>query len=191
MRDQRSSDDARGLVLRGRCRSHALDECRSGPCISPLSRGMASFPYGDDGDFRGVSASRGRDAGRLWRHLRPNSAPPRGDDTWPLRFVDGTCFSASRPRRMGFCGRALSGVGVGLSAGPSTAAILEFCGDQDPKRAASLTMTAQAGGLLPLALGGALAEYGPWPTRLCFGCSPCCCLTLLGRHLVFAASSDR
>jgi predicted MFS family arabinose efflux permease len=68
-----------------------------------------------------------------------------------------------------FVGRILSGVGVGLSAGPSTAAILEFGADQEPKRAASLTMTAQAGGFAAaLLVGGALTEYGPWPTRLCF-----------------------
>ena len=68
-----------------------------------------------------------------------------------------------------FMGRILSGIGVGLSAGPSTAAILEFCADQDAKRAASLTMTAQAGGFAAaLLVGGALTQYGPWPTRLCF-----------------------
>jgi MFS family permease len=68
-----------------------------------------------------------------------------------------------------FAGRAVMGVGVGLSAGPSTAAILEFSGHQDAKRAASLTMTAQAAGFATsLLVGGALTEYGPWPTRLCF-----------------------
>ncbi len=68
-----------------------------------------------------------------------------------------------------FAGRAFMGVGVGLSAGPSTAAILEFCSHQDAKRAASLTMTAQAAGFAAgLLVGGALTEYGPWPTRLCF-----------------------
>src|SRR3984957_2249745 len=66
-------------------------------------------------------------------------------------------------------GRAFMGVGVGLSAGPSTAAILEFCDRQDARRAASLTMAAQAGGFAAaLLVGGALTEYGPWPTRLCF-----------------------
>jgi MFS family permease len=69
-----------------------------------------------------------------------------------------------------FAGRALMGVGVGLSVAPSSAAILEFRSDQSPRRAASLTMTAQAGGFAAaLLLGGALTEYGPWPTRLCFG----------------------
>jgi Major Facilitator Superfamily len=68
-----------------------------------------------------------------------------------------------------FAGRAFMGVGVGLSAGPSTAAILEFGSSQDTRRAASLTMTAQAGGFAAaLLVGGALTEYAPWPTRLCF-----------------------
>ena len=68
-----------------------------------------------------------------------------------------------------FAGRAFMGVGVGLSVGPSSAAILEFSSDQSEKRAASLTMTAQAGGFAAaLLVGGALTEYGPWPTRLCF-----------------------
>ena len=68
-----------------------------------------------------------------------------------------------------FAGRAFMGVGVGLSAGPSTAAILEFGSHLDARRAASLTMTAQAGGFAAaLLVGGALTEYAPWPTRLCF-----------------------
>jgi MFS family permease len=68
-----------------------------------------------------------------------------------------------------FAGRVFMGVGVGLSAGPSTAAILEFSGHQDGKRAASLTLTAQATGFAAgLLVGGALTQYGPWPTRLCF-----------------------
>ena len=68
-----------------------------------------------------------------------------------------------------FAGRDFMGVGVGLSAGTSTAAILEFSSHQDARRAASLTMMAQAGGFAAaLLVGGALTEYGPWPTRLCF-----------------------
>jgi predicted MFS family arabinose efflux permease len=66
-------------------------------------------------------------------------------------------------------GRALMGIGVGLTAAPSTAAILEFSRHQDATHAASLTTMAQAGGFTAaLLLGGALTEYGPWPTRLCF-----------------------
>jgi predicted MFS family arabinose efflux permease len=68
-----------------------------------------------------------------------------------------------------FAARIVMGIGVGLSLGPSTAAILEFSSHQDAKRAASLTMTAQAAGLIAsLLFGGALTEYGPWPTHLCF-----------------------
>src|SRR5882757_7983185 len=68
-----------------------------------------------------------------------------------------------------FAGRALMGIGVGLAAGPSTAAILEFTRPERAKRAATVTMGAQAIGFAAaLLLGGALTEYGPWPTRLCF-----------------------
>jgi MFS family permease len=68
-----------------------------------------------------------------------------------------------------FAGRAFMGVGVGLSAGPSTAAVLEFCNHRDTRHATSLTMVAQAGGFAAaLLVGGTLTEYGPWPTRLCF-----------------------
>jgi predicted MFS family arabinose efflux permease len=68
-----------------------------------------------------------------------------------------------------FAGRALMGIGVGLAASPSTAAILEFTSPEHAKSAASITMGAQAIGFASaLLLGGALTEYGPWPTRLCF-----------------------
>lgn len=68
-----------------------------------------------------------------------------------------------------FAGRAMMGIGVGLAASPSTAAILEFSRPERAKSAASVTMGAQAIGFAAaLLLGGALTEYGPWPTRLCF-----------------------
>jgi MFS family permease len=68
-----------------------------------------------------------------------------------------------------FAGRALMGIGVGLAASPSTAAILEFSSPEHANSAASVTMAAQAIGFVAaLLLGGALTEYGPWPTRLCF-----------------------
>jgi predicted MFS family arabinose efflux permease len=68
-----------------------------------------------------------------------------------------------------FAGRALMGIGVGLSVSPSTAAILEFISPERAKSAALVTMAAQAAGFTAaLLLGGALTEYGPWPTRLCF-----------------------
>jgi MFS family permease len=68
-----------------------------------------------------------------------------------------------------FAGRALMGIGVGLAASPSTAAILQFSSRERAKSAASVTMGAQAIGFAAaLLLGGVLTEYGPWPTRLCF-----------------------
>src|SRR5712675_1513036 len=68
-----------------------------------------------------------------------------------------------------FAGRALMGIGVGLAESPSTAAILEFMSAERAKSAALVTMVAQAIGFAAaLLLGGALTEYGPWPTRLCF-----------------------
>src|SRR5258707_6674384 len=68
-----------------------------------------------------------------------------------------------------FAGRALMGIVVGLAASPSTASILEFTSPERAKRAALVTMVAQAIGFAAaLLLGGALTEYGPWPTRLCF-----------------------
>jgi predicted MFS family arabinose efflux permease len=68
-----------------------------------------------------------------------------------------------------FLARALMGIGVGLTAGPSTAAVLEFTGGGPSKRAALITTVAQAGGFAAaLLLGGALVQYAPWPTRLSF-----------------------
>jgi predicted MFS family arabinose efflux permease len=68
-----------------------------------------------------------------------------------------------------FAGRALMGIGVGLSVAPSTAAIVEFISPERAERAASVTMLAQAAGFtIALLLGGALTQYGPWPMHLCF-----------------------
>jgi MFS family permease len=68
-----------------------------------------------------------------------------------------------------FAGRAFMGVGVGLTAGPSTAAIVEFSTEGQAKRAASVTAAAQAFGFTgALLLGGALTQYAPWPSHLSF-----------------------
>ncbi len=68
-----------------------------------------------------------------------------------------------------FGGRTLMGIGVGLAASRATAAILEFSSRERTKSAASVTMAALAIGFAAaLLLGGALTEYGPWPTHLCF-----------------------
>jgi MFS family permease len=68
-----------------------------------------------------------------------------------------------------FAGRAFMGIGVGLTAGPSTAAMVEFSGQGAAKRAATITTAAQAVGFAAaLLLGGALIQYAPLPTRLNF-----------------------
>jgi MFS family permease len=68
-----------------------------------------------------------------------------------------------------FAGRAFMGVGVGLTAGASTAAMVEFSGQGAAKRAAIITTAAQAVGFAAaLLLGGALIQYAPLPTRLNF-----------------------
>jgi MFS family permease len=68
-----------------------------------------------------------------------------------------------------FAGRAFMGIGVGLTAGPSTAAMVEFSGQGAAKRAATITTAAQAVGFAAaLLLGGALIQYAPLPTRLSF-----------------------
>lgn len=68
-----------------------------------------------------------------------------------------------------FAGRALMGIGVGLTAGPSTAAVIEFSGAGQSRSANSVTTAAQAAGFAAaLLIGGTLVEYAPLPTRLCF-----------------------
>src|SRR5229473_2100170 len=102
------------------------------------------------------------------RAAADRTKPPAG-----RRFVLGRraslLFSVASDVWWVFAGRALMGIGVGLAASPSTAAILEFTSPERAKSAALVTMVAQAIGFAAaLLLGGALTEYGPWPTRLCF-----------------------
>jgi predicted MFS family arabinose efflux permease len=68
-----------------------------------------------------------------------------------------------------FAGRAFMGIGVGLTAGASSAAMVEFSSQGAAKRAATITTAAQAfGSAAALLLGGALIQYAPLPTRLNF-----------------------
>jgi predicted MFS family arabinose efflux permease len=72
-----------------------------------------------------------------------------------------------------FAARALMGVGVGLTAGASTAAVAEFAAagpaGNSSQRAALIATVAQAAGFAAaLLLGGAMIAYAPWPTRLSF-----------------------
>jgi MFS family permease len=62
-----------------------------------------------------------------------------------------------------FLGRFFMGVGVGLSAAPSAAAMVEFSPTGQAGRAGSITTAAQALGLaLALLVGGALIAYAPF-----------------------------
>ncbi len=61
------------------------------------------------------------------------------------------------------------GIGVGLSASPSAAALVEFSPAGQSKRAGAITTAAQSLGLaLALLVGGALIECAPLPARLNF-----------------------
>jgi MFS family permease len=86
----------------------------------------------------------------------------------------GTLLFAVAPDALWlFAARALMGVGVGLTAGASTAAVVEFSAagpaGNYSQRAALIATAAQAAGFAAaLLLGGALIAYVPWPTRLSF-----------------------
>ena len=68
-----------------------------------------------------------------------------------------------------FVGRALMGVGVGLSLGPASAAVVDFSPAGRAGRASSVTTAATATGLaLATLIGGALVQHGPAPLHLTF-----------------------
>jgi MFS family permease len=68
-----------------------------------------------------------------------------------------------------FVGRAFMGIGVGLSAGPSAAAVVEFSAPGQAQKASAITTLSQVTGLICAALiGGCLIQYAPLPTRLNF-----------------------
>lgn len=68
-----------------------------------------------------------------------------------------------------FVGRAFMGIGVGLSTGPATAALVEFSDAGQSTRANSVATVATALGLaLATLIGGALIQYAPYPMRLNF-----------------------
>ncbi len=68
-----------------------------------------------------------------------------------------------------FWGRAFMGIGVGLSAGPSAAAIVEFSPPHRVGQAGGATAAAQGLGMMSAALiGGPLIQYAPLPLRLNF-----------------------
>ena len=112
-------------------------------------------------------------------------------------LVGALLFAVAPDVHWVFAGRALMGIGVGLAASPSTAAILEFSSPERAKSASLVTMAAQAIGFTSaLLIGGALTEYGPWPTRLCFWALAFFLIILLigtwflPRHASVGAGSD-
>jgi MFS family permease len=82
-----------------------------------------------------------------------------------------------------FLGRFFMGIGVGLSAAPSAAAMVEFSPADQSGRAGSITTVAQSLGLATaLLVGGALIAYAPFPTRLNF------CVLFVFIAVVFSAT---
>ncbi len=66
-------------------------------------------------------------------------------------------------------GRVMMGIGVGLSAGPSAAALVDYAGQGGSARAGAVTLGAQSVGFAAaLLLAGALVTWAPAPTRLSF-----------------------
>lgn len=68
-----------------------------------------------------------------------------------------------------FVGRALMGLGVGLSLSPASAAMVEFSPPGQVARASAITTAATATGLaLATLAGGALVQYAPAPLHLTY-----------------------
>lgn len=68
-----------------------------------------------------------------------------------------------------FAGRALMGVGVGLSAGPSAAAMVDFSAAGRSRYASSIATAAQSFGVaMAFLLGGGLIQYAPFPMSMPF-----------------------
>lgn len=84
-------------------------------------------------------------------------------------FAGALCLALADDVSWLFVARALMGVGVGLTAGPSIAAMVEFNEDGAPRRASVGATVAQAAGFAAaLIIGGALTQYAPWPLHLVF-----------------------
>ncbi|MEO8005566.1 MAG: MFS transporter [Betaproteobacteria bacterium] len=68
-----------------------------------------------------------------------------------------------------FVGRALMGIGVGLSTSPATAAMIEYSAGNGSQRASVVTTAATGVGFaLAMLVGGALIQYAPFPMHLNF-----------------------
>jgi len=84
-------------------------------------------------------------------------------------FVGVLCFALANGVGWLFVGRAAMGIGVGLSASPATAALVEFGGEGRNQRANSIATAGTCVGLaLAVLVGGALIQYAPQPMHLNF-----------------------
>ena len=78
-------------------------------------------------------------------------------------------FAIAANLDMLFFGRIFMGIGVGLAAGPSTAALVDYAGNNASERASATTISAQAIGFAAALLtSGFLIQYGPFPIHLSF-----------------------
>lgn len=78
-------------------------------------------------------------------------------------------FAAADSVAVLLAGRVMMGIGVGLSAGPSAAALVDYAGQGGSARAGAVTLGAQSVGFAAaLLLAGALVTWAPAPTRLSF-----------------------
>lgn len=84
-------------------------------------------------------------------------------------FLGVVLFAVAPTLTWLFIGRVFMGMGVGLSASPSAAALVEFSPADQKRRAGSITAAGQSLGLaLALLVGGVLIQYAPLPARLNF-----------------------
>jgi MFS family permease len=66
-------------------------------------------------------------------------------------------------------GRAIMGIGVGLSLSPASVAMVEFSAPGAEKRAGAIGTAVNASGIaLAMLVGGGLSQYAPYPLRLTF-----------------------
>jgi len=84
-------------------------------------------------------------------------------------IVGVALFAVARDVAWAYAGRAFMGIGVGLSAGPAAAALVEFSRPGEAARANVVATVATALGVVAATLlGGALIQYAPWPLHLNF-----------------------
>lgn len=89
--------------------------------------------------------------------------------------ADGQSMALAARFAMALAARFAMGIGVGLCAGPATAALAEeHQGPQSARHAALITTLAQAGGFAAgLLCDGALIAYAPWKMQLNFWVLAC------------------